>query len=189
MMAKVLGLAVAAVLLGSAQAAELSRGVHDVTAIVHQSGAGRLLFKVDLPRDLGAVAVKQATLRVPVRRLEGQIVPEAALDLRLDPITRPWMAGAVDWYAGWERPGGDFQEDLFANADVPLNRDGVVQFDVTMIVKEVLEKGMEDHGFLVTVPPDVALGLGADEREAFANIGGSSLEVRYRTTPARRARS
>ena len=52
-------------------AAESVRTVRDVTAIVDGSGVGRLLFKVDLPAELGPVAVKQAIVTVPLRALEG----------------------------------------------------------------------------------------------------------------------
>ena len=89
-------------------AAESVRTVRDVTAIVDGSGVGRLLFKVDLPAELGPVAVKQAIVTVPLRALEGY--PEGgALDLRLHPVARSWEPGCTSsgwsWGRSWSTRG------------------------------------------------------------------------------------
>ncbi len=185
-------LAVAGVLLtvSGALAAELSRGVRDVTTIQNEAGQGRILFRADLPEEPGAIAVRRAILTVPVTAADGAgDRTSRRLDLRVYPVTRAWSAGSADWATGWSRPGGDFDPDVYGHADADVGRGGTVQFDVTVAVKEILEHGMEAHGFLLTVAPDTGEGIASDDRASLEGFAGATLEVQYRELPPRPARN
>jgi hypothetical protein len=182
-LAGILGVAGAA---AAANAAEVSRAVRDVTTIQNESGAGRILFRADLPEDLGAIAVRRAILTVPVTAAsaggEGDRTPRQ-VDLRVYPVTRPWSAGSADWATGWSRPGGDYDADVYGHADADVLAGGEARFDVTVVVKEILEHGVEAHGFLLTVAPDAGEGIGAADRAALEGFAGATLEVQYRELP------
>ena len=185
-------LTVAGVLLTAcgSLAAEMSRGVRDVTMIQDEVGTSRVLFRADLPQESSAIAVRRAILTVPVAAVEGaEGRTSRRLDLRVYPVTRSWSAGSADWTTGWSRPGGDYDSDVYGHADADVGRGGSIQFDVTVIVKEMLEHGAPAHGFLLTVAPDAGEGIVATDRASLEGFADATLEVQYRELPPRPART
>lgn len=101
-------------------------------------------------------------------------------------MTAAWSAGAAGWTASWSRAGGDFEETVFARAEVDLAQTGPVAVDVTSILKEVMQSKMPAYGFIVTTDPATkTAGLSAADMSRFQSFGLASLEVNYRTTPPR----
>ncbi|MEZ5066057.1 MAG: hypothetical protein R3B81_15095, partial [bacterium] len=92
-----------------------------------------------------------------------------------------WSRGAVDWSSGWTRAGGDFEDLVYGWAEVSAGQSEVV-FDVSIPVKEILEYGAANRGFLVTVEPAAGLGLRAADAEAIG-LSNASLDVSYRQIP------
>jgi hypothetical protein len=112
------------------------------------------------------------------------------LELRVYPVTTAWTQGSVDWDSGWENPGGDFDADLYSPARVDLrSRTGILVFDLTVALKEIVEGGMDDYGFLVSVRPSEADGIAADDLAIFQNLGSAGLDVSYHTLVSRSPRA
>ncbi|HMB69182.1 MAG TPA: hypothetical protein VKU85_07710 [bacterium] len=165
-----------------AVAANLTDGVRDVTVIQDASGNGRILFRAgNVLSGLTEAAVSKALLTVS---MSGE-ASARTLPLRVHPVTtESWTAGSVDWTAGWSRAGGDFDDEVFA-AEVNLARGGAaVVFDVTAILKEVIEAGMTADGFLLTVDPATGIGIPSADLGRFGTLSGATLEVTYRPLPA-----
>jgi hypothetical protein len=80
--------------------------------------------------------------------------------------------------------GGDFDEELFATADVDLSRGPAsAVFDVTTILKEVLESGMTADGFLLTVDPVDGAGIPVTDLTRFGALATATFDVHYRPLP------
>ena len=161
-----------------ASAASFTSPVRDVASISEpESGATRLLFTADLAVPEEHVALRRALLRVPVGSREST----EQMVLRVHPGTTAWSRGAVDWSSGWTRAGGDFEDLVYGWAEVSAGQSEVV-FDVSIPVKEILEYGAANRGFLVTVEPAAGLGLRAADAEAL-RLSNASLDVSYRQIP------
>jgi hypothetical protein len=159
---------------------EFRGNVVEFATMDNGSGAARILFKVDAAvRDLEDVAIWRATLRVPV---SGEAASET-LRLHVYPVSRNWNAGSVDWNTGWDRPGGDFDREMYARGELALARGGAqeLEVDVTHLLKEIVEAGMPAHGFLVTVNPADGEGLRLADLPRFGSLAGAELEIRYRS--------
>jgi len=108
----------------------LSCGIKDVTTIQDGRGSSRILFNLDgavLPEN---ISIARATLTFD---LSGAASAEA-LRFWIHPVTAPWSAGSVSWTSGWSRGGGDFEETVFARAEVDLSQKGALSIDVTPIL-------------------------------------------------------
>lgn len=157
-------------------------GIGDLTTIANDRGAARILFKAP-SMDRANIAVSRATLTVAVTG------PVAArrMGLRIHPVTTSWMPGGVSWTAGWSRAGGDFDDDLYAWAELDLNRGATdLVFDMTRVVKEIVEEGVFADGFILTVDPGEGVGLPADDVTRFEDLSSASLDVTYRYIHPRR---
>lgn len=179
----VLPLAVIAFSVGSASAARLSRGTSDAYTIEHESGAGRILFRANLVPEEENVLVRRALVRVPL----GSVEFSRHMILRIHPVTTPWTAGQVSWTTGWSRDGGDFDDALWGRAEVFPSSAGVATFDITVIAKEMLEHGMANYGFILTIDPDEGVGLPASDLDALDALSGATVQVDWRRKPALRA--
>jgi hypothetical protein len=182
--------AVLAVVLASAgvvESRDRTHAISDVTTIENEAGASRILFRVnDLDR-LRHSLTRRAQLRIPFTL---GATDERTLELRVYPVTTAWTQGSVAWDTGWENPGGDFDADLYSPAKVDLRRrTGALVFDLTVALKEIVEGGMDDHGFLVSVRPSEADGIAADDLAIFQNLGSSGLDVSYQTLVSRSPRA
>lgn len=164
----------------AAFADELTRSVCDVTSITDGEGSARIVFKMDSPIELTDVAVQKATLRFTTSGTAGE---ERTKTLLLHPLTRAWTAGAVSWTTPWTRPGGDF-DDLYARREWDLGGRGrVLAFDVTLLVKEIVEHDGESLGFLLTVDPEEGVGLPSEDLTRFEGFSSATIEVHYRHMP------
>ena len=162
--------------------AELSRTVTDVTPIVNERGAARLLFKTSAPVDLTNVAIREATLTfASVGALE-----DRRIALKVHPVTTAWTPGAVDWNTGWSRPGGDFDDARYTRVEVDLARDRRgVTFDLTAVLKEIVEEGIFADGFIVTVDPEEGEGIRALDLARLGALATAELTIKYRQVPPR----
>ena len=150
------------------------------TVISHE-GANRVLFKADGLRALDSAAISRALIEFDV----AGATADRRLHWRLCPVTTAWEAGAVSWDTGWNRPGGDFDERLGAEVSVDLSRGTrTAVFDVTRILKEWLEGGVDYDGFILTVQRrDGGEGILTEDLARLAGLNSASLEVSYRALP------
>jgi hypothetical protein len=127
-----------------------------------------------------SIAIWKAMFRFD---LEGQ-GENRTLPLVIHPVMTDWNPGTVAWETGWNRPGGDFDEELFARAELNLGRGaGQVSVDVTSILKEIVEDGYTCHGFLLTVDRSEGIGFSEADLARVANLGNARLDVSYRAVP------
>ena len=173
-----IGLASGVLLVGIASAAELTRGVTDVTTIADGQGSSRMLFRLASAIEVPDIAIRSAQLTFTVSRAAS----ERKVALRIHPVTTAWSAGAAGW-TGWSRDGGDFDEDLFGRVEVDLSSSSEVRIDVTAVMKEVLEEGMQVDGFILTVDPREGAGIAAGDVSAFSGLSDATLEMTYRKSP------
>jgi hypothetical protein len=160
----------------------LTCGIKDVTSIEDGRGSSRILFNLDGAGPSGDFSIAESTLTLDLSG-SGQA---GVLRLRIYPVTNQWSAAGVGWNSGWSRAGGDFDETVFARAEVDLAQTGTVSIDVTSIMKEVLQSRMPAYGFIVTTDPATrTTGLSTAEVGRLQSFASASLEVHYRTTPPR----
>ncbi|MGH2569723.1 MAG: hypothetical protein ACRDGR_00765, partial [bacterium] len=81
----------------------------------------------------------------------------------------------------WSRPGGDFNDYVYARTEVDLRRsDQVIAFDVSVMFSEMFEELREYHGIILTVPPYRGIGVDTETVPALARFGDARLTVEYR---------
>jgi hypothetical protein len=176
-------LALLAVLIVSplANADRATSSVTDVAVIQNGEGAARVLFRCPEMIAADGIAIRRATLTIPVVGL-GEA---RALHLQLHPVTANWNARAVDWTTSWSRPGGDFDDELYTRTRVDLASGATTaSLDVTMLVKEIVEAGMTADGFILSVVPHEGEGIRVEDLPRLAALAGASLAVSYVKVPA-----
>ncbi len=169
--------AIAAVSLTSVTRAEdRSAALRDLSVIQDGRGAARILFRIgELDLD-DHTLIRRATLSVPVTTLP----EERVLDLRLYPLSRSWDVTA-SWTAPWTTAGGDFDRELYSEARVDLRSgSSVAVFDVTSVLKEVLEEEVFADGFLLTDVTGGASGIRLTDVAAL-QLTTAALSVSTRT--------
>ena len=172
--------AVAILTASIASADEVVRGVKDVATITDEAGVSRLLFRLDGGIDVPHFAIERATLDLG---LVGER-EDRGFALQIHPVTREWNRESVDWTTGWTRPGGDFEDDLYAKSRVHFGGgDTHGLFDLTVPLKEVLEVGMPADGFILTLSPIDGRGIPADALSRFANIDQATVRIVYKILP------
>lgn len=177
-----LGIAlVLATLAADARSAELVLSPRDINPIHDGEGASRILFRLDGVEVSDYRMISEAILEIPFSGSE----QERHAELRVLPVTTAWIRG-VGWDGGWERDGGDFDEQIPARDRVDLrNGSGVARFDLTVAFREILEEGMFADGFILTeVHPDRA-GLVQEDLGRWL-LQSASLTVKTRTLPTGR---
>ena len=167
---------------GHADAVGVSGTVRDVAVIQDGAGSTRILFRASSAvSDLSEAIVSKAHLTITTTG----IADARTLRVRVYPVTTVgWNPLGVSW-TGWSRPGGDYDEELFASAELDFARGGATaSFDVTAILKEVLESGMTADGFLLTVDPADGTGIASGDLTRFGTLAAATLDVQYRRVPA-----
>jgi len=176
-------LLVAASIYGNdASAAGVRGAVRDVAVIQDGAGSARILFRASTAvSDLSEAIISKAHLTIATTGL-----PDArTLRVRVYPLTAVgWSPLGASW-SGWTRPGGDYDEELFASAELDLAGGGATAtFDVTAILKEVVEEGLTADGFLLTVDPVAGTGISVADLTRFGTLTGATFDVSYRNVPA-----
>lgn len=161
-------------------AAEATRTLTDFATISDSSGNTRLLFHWTPTVDATNFVVRKAVLRFD---LAGEAEPRF-LRMKLHPVTASWDAATVAWDRGWSKPGGDFNEDVYASADLDLGRGvGPVAWDITSVVKDLLSSGEPFEGFLVTVDASEGEGFRGEDAARLGGLASAVVDLRYRKTP------
>ncbi len=157
-------------------AEDRSVAVRDLAVIQDGRGAARMLFRINaLDLDENTL-IRRASLSVPITTLP----QERDLTLRLYPLSRSWGAGA-SWSTPWTTAGGDFDRELYSEARVDLRSgSGVAVFDVTSLLKEILEEEVFADGFLLTDVTGGASGIRLTDVAAL-QLTTAALKVSTRT--------
>lgn len=163
-------------------AAGLRGAVRDVAVMQDGAGSARIVFRAATSvSGLSEAILSRAQLTVTTSGVAGARI----LRVRIYPVTTVgWSPLGVSWTA-WARPGGDYDEELFASAELDFTRgSATATFDVTAILKEVLESGMTADGFLLTVDPADGTGIGVTDLPRFGTLAGATFDLSYRHMPA-----
>jgi hypothetical protein len=173
------GALAAALTVTSANAREATGGLGDVAVISNDSGASRILFRstgLTMPEE--HVAIQRALLRFSV---QGEAVARRS-QIRVYPVLADWDARDVDW-DGWQEPGGDFDRELYAKKEIDFSRGShELAVDVTLLMKEIYEGGLDDRGFIVTVADAEGDGIRSDDMSRYAGLENGTIEIKYRHT-------
>jgi hypothetical protein len=158
----------------------LEGGVHDVATISDGRGAHRVLFRLH-----GYDPGEDTMIARAILKLELQGAPDAReLEIRVYPVMTPWDPETVRWDRDWDRPGGDIRDEVYARKYVELSRGAhEIGIDVSSLVKEVVEYGLDAHGFLLTVAPNSGDGIRSEDLARFSGLANAALEVTYRNVP------
>lgn len=164
-----LGLMPTSAFAGTVRAAS----IQDVTVVENAEGVARVLFRTSVLPASQNLIVQKATLTIPFTG-EAQ---ERSINLRVHPVTEVWP------------PGGDFNTefdtDLYAPAAVDLGRGaGSVTFDVTVLLKEIIEEGMFADGFVLTSASEERAGIDDADAERFSSMEGAALSVTTAVLPS-----
>jgi hypothetical protein len=152
----------------------------DVAWISNARGESRLLFRLDDLGDLRNAVIGRAVLHLP---LVGEVA-RRTMQVQVHPVLSSWDAASVTWNGGWERPGGDLHDELYVRRRVDLSRgEESLAIDLTLLLKEIVEDGMEAEGFVLTVPPFEGDGLSVEDADQFMGVGQATLELAYRKVP------
>ena len=155
-------------------------GVADVTVIENGEGAARVLFRCPPVHAAEGLAVRRATLTLSITG------PSEArtVHLQVHPVTREWDPRTVSWESGWSRPGGDFDDELYARTRVALDRGATTaHLDVTSLVKEIVESGFVVDGFILTVAPRDGEGIRTEDLSRLEGLTGATFDLMYRAVP------
>jgi hypothetical protein len=155
-----------------AWAEEVVVGLRDVSAVRDGRGAARVLFRTGALAVTERMWVQSAILTVPYSGVSEDRVNE----LRVCPVTAARGAGG-DWMT-------PFDEELYARADLDLRRgSGLMAFDLTVPLREILEEGLASDGFVLTAA-DRASGLRVQDLGRLSELGGATLRVTTTTLPS-----
>jgi hypothetical protein len=161
-----------------ASAREQRGGVTDVAVIANARGESRILFRTDgltLPEE--NLAIERALVKFS---LQGEAADRRS-QIRICPVTTDWSPASVDWDTGWDRPGGDFNEEVYTRVALEYSRGAHdVTADVTTLLKEIHEEGMEAYGFIVSVQPFEGEGIHLEDVDRFEGLASADLDVSYR---------
>jgi hypothetical protein len=152
----------------------------DMSVLENGAGKARIVFHpapLDLPENI-AIGRAQLSFAIPL------VGETRTVRVRVHPVTSAWTAGLVTWTLGWSQPGGDFDPDLAADAEVTLGVGGEASFDVTGILQEI-EAGYFADGFILTVPQEDGVGLNVADVAAFTGVAAATFDVFYRSIPER----
>jgi len=156
-------------------ALERSLSIVETSVIESPEGEARILFRFeDLTAEEGTAIVRSAELALAI---SGQAVARE-YELRIHPVTRAWSS--PDWEGGWERAGGDFEDDLYSRARVDLTRGGqTVRFDLLSVMNRALGDEFMD-GLILTVAPFDGVGIPEEDLPRFAALASAAIRVQYR---------
>ncbi|MGQ0720091.1 MAG: DNRLRE domain-containing protein [Candidatus Eiseniibacteriota bacterium] len=162
----------------SSFAETLHLAVQDVTTADDGLGNARIFFNLATPEDLGYIAISRASIRLDL----AGAARDGTLDLRVHPVTAAWTPGAVTWATS-------FDESVYGRTEVDLGRTGAVALDMTLLMKEALEGGVNSNGFVLTAAAadsaatTDARGIQTTDVSRLANLGTATVEIKYRRTP------
>jgi hypothetical protein len=166
--------------VGTAFGETLVVPIEGIRAIDNGEGATRVMLKFGPLEGLEDMAITRAYVAVSTAE-RGEL--SRPIVVQVHPINREWTPEAVSWAAGWRRPGGDFEDEMYARAELgPSAVAGELRIDVESLVRE-MQSGTRFHGFVLTTAPYRGIGLRAPELLRLAGLSEPRLVVEYEAMP------
>ncbi len=162
---------------GTAVSASRELAVGSARAIQREDGEARVLFRVPGLAELTGQFVTGATLEIPLARAAA----ERDVDVYLFAVSQDWTDGAVSWTSPWRIPGGEWDLDHYAIANLgPRNGTGVLRFDVSTLVRAMVDGDVPAHGFILTAGPAEGVGrFRPEDLAALGDLSNATLSVSF----------
>jgi hypothetical protein len=159
------------------RAAGISISFPVVLAVQNGRGAARILFRAAPIPFTERTVIERAILRIP---FTGE-VESRSLPLRVCLVTEDWSRGGT-----WDTR---YDPYLLSRGEADLRAgSGVATFDVTALLKEMLEYGTYADGFVLTAGRKDRQGITEAEAARFASLEGAELRVWTTMFPSKRPR-
>jgi hypothetical protein len=151
------------------------------SAVISDGDVHRILLAVGDESRLSSTYIEDAHLAFDLP-VDVTGLPLEPLEVQVYGIASDWDA-AVTWRYGWDRPGGDVDEDVFARSRIRFDReDGKVRVPVGDVLRQSVQGGGL-HGLLLTVAPYHGRGLTASQAALLANAVSAEVEVKWSPRP------
>jgi hypothetical protein len=151
------------------------------TCVISKDGDHRLLLALGERARLEDRYIEEAYLVLTLPAEVGNL-PDTPLEIQVYGVTRAWTRAAT-WDGGWDRPGGDFDEDVFSRTTVrPRELTGTLRLPIDTVLRESMQGGGL-HGMLVTAAPYRARGLRLEQMQLFADVVSAHVEVKWSPRP------
>jgi len=173
----ILLVAMVCMLVAVAQAEFLEIQAKQIATIepADKSAGPRIVVKWDLPADLEKKIVDAAVITMTVATTE-----KSALTLDVHPITASWAASSVDWATGWEKAGGDYDEDLPSTAIVTERNEGKISADVYLSVRDQIAGKRDNFGFILVPEVNDQAKISAIQANDATRLADAKLIIAYR---------
>lgn len=160
---------------GLAAAASRQLAVGSVRTIQREDGDARVLFRIPGIAELSGQFVTNATLEIPLAHTSA----ERDVDVYLFAVSQAWTDGTATWNSPWRVPGGEWDLDHYAIAQIgPRNETGVLRFDVSTLVRAIVEGESPPHGFILSAGPAEGVGrFRAADLAVLGDLSGARLDV------------
>jgi hypothetical protein len=163
-------------LASTSRADRLELALSGPTVIADEAGFARVLFQQPDLTALEDHLVFSAHLEFQIP----QVIVDRDLDVQVNPISTAWSEGSTSWTVPWSNPGGDRDDRYFRSSSVPRGG-GVFRLDVTSLVRATLERELDSHGFVLSVPYQAdAVGFRALELSRLGTLGSGRLVIEHR---------
>ena len=140
-----------------------------------KSESPRILVKWDLPYELEGKIIDAAVVAITVPH-EG----DEPFEVDVHPMIKSWDAETARWDDGWEKEGGDFNEELPAPGLVSERNGGKISADVSLTVKGQIGGTASNFGFILVGQPNSQSKLKAISANDATRLADAKLIIAYR---------
>jgi hypothetical protein len=140
-----------------------------------KSASPRIMVEWELPADLDKKIVDAAviTMTLPATKDE-------PLTVDVYPLTSSWDAKSSEWTSGWEKAGGDFDEDLPSTTIVTEKNDGKISADVYLSVRDQIAGKRSNFGFILVPVESEDAQLSSIQANDVTKLADAKLIIAYR---------
>jgi len=173
----VLGVLLSLLVSSASRATEVSVDFPVVLAVHNGRGEARILFRAAPIPFTERTVIERAILRIPFTgEAESRTLP-----LRVCLVTEDWSRGGT-----WDTRYDPF---LLARGEANFRAgSGIATFDVTALLKEILEYGTYADGFVLTAGRKDRQGITVAEAARFASFESAELRIWTTMFPSKRPR-
>jgi len=140
-----------------------------------KSAEPRILVEWILPKELEGKIVDGAAVSMTVPH-QG----DEPFEVDVHPMTKSWDATTAKWSDGWEKAGGDFNEELPSPGIVSERNGGKFSADVYLTVKGQIEGSVANFGFILIGQADSDSKLKAVSANDATRLADAKLIIAYR---------
>jgi len=140
-----------------------------------KSAGPRIMVQWDLPKDLSGKIIDGAVVTMTVPH-DG----DEPFEVDVYPMNKSWDAATAKWAEGWEKAGGDFDEELPSPGIVTEQNGGKISADVYVTVKSQIEGSVANFGFILISQADSQSKMKTVSANDAAGLADAKLIIAYR---------